>query len=286
MQLSDARQIVLVLKGQWHGHYGMARCPAHDDHTPSLSIAQGRIGPLFKCHAGCTFAAITRALRARRIQIGRTAADSSAPVRPPGYSISLIEHLWSRGRALAGTLGERYLTARGLGGHHPQLRFAPRCTYGPVRAPIMSGPALLVPMHLDQRLVGLQRIFLDPRDEQHFGRFKPVLCAEPRAAMAIEPAGSALALAESAEDAIAYTRLHGIPAWGLPGIEWLAHTAIPGRIENLIIAFDRGPAARRAFDRHAQRLAAGRRSLLFDPPPPPAKDWNEYLQRAGRALAA
>jgi putative DNA primase/helicase len=40
-----------------------ARCPAHDDHRPSLSISEGndqRI--LLHCHAGCRPEAIVRAL--------------------------------------------------------------------------------------------------------------------------------------------------------------------------------------------------------------------------------
>lgn len=40
-----------------------ARCPAHEDSTPSLSIGQGRDGRvLLKCHAGCELEEITRAL--------------------------------------------------------------------------------------------------------------------------------------------------------------------------------------------------------------------------------
>jgi DNA-binding transcriptional ArsR family regulator len=30
------------------------RCPAHDDRTPSLSVAEGVCGVVFHCHAGCT----------------------------------------------------------------------------------------------------------------------------------------------------------------------------------------------------------------------------------------
>jgi len=40
----------------------MVRCPAHDDHTPSLSITEGADGRvLAKCFAGCTFAQIVAA---------------------------------------------------------------------------------------------------------------------------------------------------------------------------------------------------------------------------------
>lgn len=36
-----------------------ARCPAHDDSTPSLSIRDGERGILLKCWAGCELTAIT-----------------------------------------------------------------------------------------------------------------------------------------------------------------------------------------------------------------------------------
>ena len=41
----------------------MARCPAHADRSPSLSIRETRDGTLLlKCFAGCSVAAITRAV--------------------------------------------------------------------------------------------------------------------------------------------------------------------------------------------------------------------------------
>lgn len=46
-------------------HRWMARCPAHDDRVPSLSIAVGSNGPLIYCHAGCTQDEVISALRVR-----------------------------------------------------------------------------------------------------------------------------------------------------------------------------------------------------------------------------
>lgn len=39
-----------------------ARCPAHEDRNPSLSIGQGREGILLHCHAGCSTEAVCSAL--------------------------------------------------------------------------------------------------------------------------------------------------------------------------------------------------------------------------------
>jgi len=47
--------------GRW-----TARCPAHDDRRPSLSVAVGRDGrTLLYCHAGCTLAEVLAALGLR-----------------------------------------------------------------------------------------------------------------------------------------------------------------------------------------------------------------------------
>src|SRR2546422_1816018 len=49
--------------GRW-----VSRCPAHDDRSPSLSIAEGDKGLLLKCWAGCELSAICEA-------VGITAKD-------------------------------------------------------------------------------------------------------------------------------------------------------------------------------------------------------------------
>jgi hypothetical protein len=46
--------------GKWIG-----RCPAHQDKSPSLTIAEGDRGLLLKCWAGCTLEKITGALGLR-----------------------------------------------------------------------------------------------------------------------------------------------------------------------------------------------------------------------------
>ena len=54
--MNAAREIVRALGGRWHGGYGVCRCPAHDDRSPSLSVKDGHDGQLLaKCHAGCDF---------------------------------------------------------------------------------------------------------------------------------------------------------------------------------------------------------------------------------------
>jgi hypothetical protein len=70
----------VVPKGQGF----MARCPAHDDHTPSLSIDPGITGVLLKCFAGCPTPTIVAAL-------GLTMADL-CPERASGPRVPVATY--------------------------------------------------------------------------------------------------------------------------------------------------------------------------------------------------
>ena len=61
-----AEAIAKALDGRKGGAAWMARCPAHDDREPSLSISDGEDGKvLVHCHAGCEQADLIAALRSR-----------------------------------------------------------------------------------------------------------------------------------------------------------------------------------------------------------------------------
>jgi hypothetical protein len=47
--------LVAQLGAKRNGAGWQARCPAHEDHTPSLAISEGTDGrTLLHCHAGCS----------------------------------------------------------------------------------------------------------------------------------------------------------------------------------------------------------------------------------------
>ena len=64
----SAEAIARALGGHRAGRTWMARCPAHEDRTPSLAIREGRDGKvLVRCHAGCSQWDVIGALRDRGI---------------------------------------------------------------------------------------------------------------------------------------------------------------------------------------------------------------------------
>ena len=63
-----------------NGDSWVARCPAHEDRSPSLSVSKGRDGrALVHCHAGCTVDAICQALGVEK----RDLFPADSPYAPP-----------------------------------------------------------------------------------------------------------------------------------------------------------------------------------------------------------
>lgn len=62
----DAREITAGLGGRWTGRQGSARCPAHEDRHPSLSVSDGADGKvLVHCHTGCNQLDVIDGLKTR-----------------------------------------------------------------------------------------------------------------------------------------------------------------------------------------------------------------------------
>jgi hypothetical protein len=77
----DAAELATALGGRRSGVGYIARCPGHDDHTPSLSIRYGNSRLLVHCHAGCTQAAVIAALRERGLWPASAARRPSSAER-------------------------------------------------------------------------------------------------------------------------------------------------------------------------------------------------------------
>ena len=62
-----ADSIAQALHGRRSGSSWMAKCPAHRDHNPSLSISEVSGKVLLHCHAGCAQSDVIEQLRVRRL---------------------------------------------------------------------------------------------------------------------------------------------------------------------------------------------------------------------------
>lgn len=256
--------IVASLKGQWYGSFAMARCPAHADNGPSLSLRQGDTRILVKCFAGCTPEAVFHALRFTPAVRG-----APAPVYRAAPQTANILRIWDEAREIRGTLAERYLQLRNLPLNLPDIRFHPRCPHKP-KPHTEFKPALIVAVREGLKLTAIQRIFLDPVTGY---RTEKVMLGKPgMGAWRPQFSGGTLAIAESFEDAAAYSKLHNVVCWSSLGSERLPLLALPDGLSELIIAEDNNQAgrhgARRAWKAYQRPGLKLRRHT-----PRPYEDW-------------
>lgn len=123
--MMEAEAITRALSGRWTGRSGIACCPAHEDRSPSLSIAQGHTGQLLlTCHAGCAFEEILDALKAQGMVRGRNRfrENNLALLEKRKMEERLYEQrrayiarkVWQDTLPVYGTLAETYLRSRGI----------------------------------------------------------------------------------------------------------------------------------------------------------------------------
>jgi hypothetical protein len=229
----ETLSIVRRLGGRWHGSYAMVRCPAHADHTPSLSIRQGERSILVHCFAGCdgsdVMQAIARELGSRvpnAIALSGGADDQASPFR----------RIWDEAGPMEGTLGERYLVdVRGIGVRPPDVRFHLRCPMGK-RNSVRFLPALLVGVFRRGQLVAIQRLFLD-RETGH--RTARMMLGNSRGGTwPARFSGTRAFIAEGFETACAYWQVTGQPAGTCFGARNFSGFDMPGDLTALSLLPD------------------------------------------------
>ncbi|MDP4541000.1 toprim domain-containing protein [Qipengyuania sp. DY56-A-20] len=264
---------VAGLRGKWHGSYAMCRCPAHRDSTPSLSIRQGQHGILVHCFAGCQNEDVLRA-----ISRTRPVFNSPAPKFQPSPSSANARRIWDQGREICETLAEAYLKSRNLPLDLRDIRYHHKCPFG--RKPnAVFRPALLVAVRDRLEIMAIQRIALGSKGLCHKGKY--MLGRPGMGAWSPSFKGATLGLAESMEDAVAYTRIKGIPCWSTLGAERLALVRIPDGVKTVVIAEDNNRAGRLGALAAIEAYATKDRTVLRDPPPRKAGDWAEVNENTG-----
>ena len=119
--------IAKAVGGRKAGGGWMARCPAHDDREPSLTIRDTDKGKvLVRCHAGCEQAKVIATLRSRGLwcenrhrrrrfthPVPRAAANDQ-PDRDDANRAAAALAIWQSATPADGTSVETYLALRGL----------------------------------------------------------------------------------------------------------------------------------------------------------------------------
>ena len=186
-----AAELTRALAGRWNGRSGLARCPTHDDSTPSLSISEGKDSRvLVKCHAGCAQTAVIGELQARglwpvrherywrpepKTQLHQRESEAAVERR----RIQGARAIWSECRPAAGTLAEVYLKARGITcAIPPSLRFHAALKHGPTNLVL---PALVAGITVwpSQEVQAVHRIYVTENGRKKVAVSNPKLSLGP-----------------------------------------------------------------------------------------------------------
>jgi len=282
-----AESITKALGGRKAGGNWMARCPAHDDREPSLSIREGNNNMvLVHCHAGCPQATVVEALKARRLwpSGGINRKHHSAPTRESGRKTDALEKsrreiaasIWLQTVSAPGSLTARYLASRGIVCPLPgDLRFHPNLRHpSGAHAPAMVSAI----RNLDGDLTGLHRTWLqdDGAGKADLSPVKAMLGICRSGAVRLAEASDELGISEGIESGLSVQQATGLPVWAALSTGGLTGLVIPTNIRRVIILADGDEPGEKAAQMAAARWCHEGREVRIARPPRGA-DFNDLL---------
>ena len=285
----NAEHIARALGGRRSGAQWTARCPAHDDTTPSLSLrdaTDGRV--LFHCHAGCAQSDVIAAIRERGLWTDSDAGPDRC--EPPqmndasnkqsredrARTIAALRR-WSQSTPAASSLVETYLRSRGISVALPStLKFHPALPHPTGSThPAMIG---LVADGTSNKPTGVHRTYLAD-DGLHKADVKPnkMMLGPCRGGVVrLGPTTTPLLIGEGLETCLAAMQATRLSAWAALSTSGMAVLDLPRDIPDVIILADGDAPGDRAATTAARRWAcAGRRVRIARPPT--GKDFNDVL---------
>jgi putative DNA primase/helicase len=276
----------------------LARCPAHADREPSLSIrvSEGRV--LLHCHAGCSVENIleTLGLTMRDLYRHDVSRGHHHVYQKPKPTLDKaqrekLERLWKAAKPLTGKdTASSYLAARGvsLETYPTMLRFLPYLEYWDKDVLLSLFPALIARVdHPHYGLVALHRTYLH-NDGKRKAELepsrkltRPIFEGATRgAAIRLFEATERLAVSEGIETALAVYKATRWPVWSCVSAVGLEHVIIPEAVREVIICADHDRAGKGAANSLARRLLREGKHVRVAVPPLEGMDWLDVLNHA------
>lgn len=279
--------IARALGGRKVGQGWTARCPAHDDREPSLSIRDANGKVLVRCHAGCDQRDVIAALKERGLWDGKERStlwkSSRRKVSPPRPDPDQAERsafalsIWQSTIPADGTAVDAYLASRGLTCSLPRsLRF-----HSGLKHPsggIWPCMVALVKRGADDTPLAIHRTFL-ARDGQGKAPVEPakmMLGPCRSGAVRLGDPDDVLMIGEGIETCLAAMQATGHPAWAALSTSGLRALDLPGYVREVIVLADGDDSGEAAARDCALRwMRQGRRVRIARPPR--GLDFNDML---------
>ncbi len=247
-----AETIAKALGGRKAGNGWMARCLAHDDREPSLSISVGDKGKvLVRCHAGCDQTSVIAELRARGlwkddnhhrrhiVRRERRPALHAPPNRAETKRTVTALRLWEASLPALGTLAETYLLSRGLCLPLPTtIRFHARLKHP--TGGIWPAMVALVTRGTDDAPLAIHRTFLarDGAGKAPVVPQKMMLGPCRGGAVRLGAVHDVLMVGEGIETCLAAMQATGHPAWAALSTSGLRALDLPEQVREVIVLAD------------------------------------------------
>jgi DNA primase len=274
----------------------MARCPAHEDRAPSLSISSGRDGKvLVRCHAGCDQHDVIAILRGRGLwettgrALGRFARkrQDRVPDEPDADALKRSEAafaLWQESRPVGGTPVATYLRSRGLDlPASPTLRFHaglkhPSGGVWPAMVGLVTRGSTGSPIAIHRSFLARNGDGKAPVDPA-----KMMLGPCRGGVVRLAEAGDVLMIGEGIETCLAVMQATGNPAWAALSTSGLRALDLPRDVRDLIVLADGDEPGEAAAQDCARRWKReGRRVRIARPPM--GMDFNDLLKASASAF--
>jgi putative DNA primase/helicase len=288
--MTDVAEIAAALKARRAGrHQWLARCPAHDDRNPSLSISVSRDGrTLVHCHAGCAQDQVIAALKDRglwnspddhpRIQIVTKPVDHDDDKARTQAAMSI----WNSTIPARNTLVDVYLRSRGITlpipaslRFHSALKHTPTGTIWPAMVAIISGA--------DGAPVAVHRTYLarDGKGKAHIKPNKMTLgpCRGGAVRLGELQAPGSLAITEGIETGLSVMQATGLPVWASLSADGMKAVKLPPEATTVTLCADNDAngVGKAAAECARKRFLREGRPARITMPPEVGTDFNDLL---------
>lgn len=285
----NAERVAIALGGKQTGRHWMAKCPVHDDRTPSLSLSDSEQGLLLvNCFAGCEARDIITALQSRGLWDAQPSQASHLQHNSRTTTSEGATSIWHKAHSAQGTTAETYLRKRGISLPVPSaIRFSPALTHRTgAKCPAMVA---LITNAVTNEPMAVHRTYLDRSGiKADIEPNKMMLGRTAGGVVRLSDTETDLLVGEGIETVLSAMQATGRPGWAALSTSGLKSLTLPYRIREITVLADGDAPGQRAARAAAQAWSSQGVQVRIAYAPE-RNDFNDLLNRhldAGGRLAS